>query len=271
MKKFNFEFFKIMISTIIFIIAVFLKNNNILFISLLVISYVIVSNEMYIKALKNILVGEIFDENFLMIIATLGAFYIGEYEEALMVMLLFNLGEYLSDKAVDNSKESITKLMDLRSDTINLKIGDDIKNINIKDAKLNDLFIVKPGEKIGLDGIIIDGVSNVDTSSLTGESIPRNVKKDMCVLSGTTNLDAVLTIKATSTYKTSTATKIIELIESSDAKKAKTEKFITKFCKIYTPIVVISAVLLTLIPFMLGGSLNDWLYKSLVFLVTSCL
>ncbi|MCI8778308.1 MAG: cadmium-translocating P-type ATPase [Bacilli bacterium] len=270
MKKFNFEFFKIMISTIIFIIAVFLKNNNILFISLLVISYVIVSNEMYIKALKNILVGEIFDENFLMIIATLGAFYIGEYEEALMVMLLFNLGEYLSDKAVDNSKESITKLMDLRSDTINLKIGDDIKNINIKDAKLNDLFIVKPGEKIGLDGIIIDGVSNVDTSSLTGESIPRNVKKDMCVLSGTTNLDAVLTIKATSTYKTSTATKIIELIESSDAKKAKTEKFITKFCKIYTPIVVISAVLLTLIPFMLGGSLNDWLYKSLVFLVTSC-
>ena len=270
MKKFNFEFFKIMISTIIFIIALFLKNNNILFISLLVISYVIVSNEMYIKALKNILVGEIFDENFLMIIATLGAFYIGEYEEALMVMLLFNLGEYLSDKAVDNSKESITKLMDLRSDTINLKIGDGIKNINIKDAKLNDLFIVKPGEKIGLDGIIIDGVSNVDTSSLTGESIPRNVKKDMCVLSGTTNLDAVLTIKATSTYKTSTATKIIELIESSDAKKAKTEKFITKFCKIYTPIVVISAVLLTLIPFMLGGSLNDWLYKSLVFLVTSC-
>lgn len=270
MKKFNFEFFKIMISTIIFIIALFLKNNNILFISLLVISYVIVSNEMYIKALKNILIGGIFDENFLMIIATLGAFYIGEYEEALMVMLLFNLGEYLSDKAVDNSKESITKLMDLRSDTINLKIGDGIKNINIKDAKLNDLFIVKPGEKIGLDGIIIDGVSNVDTSSLTGESIPRNVKKDMCVLSGTTNLDAVLTIKATSTYKTSTATKIIELIESSDAKKAKTEKFITKFCKIYTPIVVISAVLLTLIPFMLGGSLNDWLYRSLVFLVTSC-
>lgn len=270
MKKFNFEFFKIIISSIIFILALFLKNNHFLFIVLLVISYIIVSYEMYIKAFKNILAGEIFDENFLMIIATLGAFYIGEYAEALMVMLLFNLGEYLSDKAVDNSKESITKLMDLRSDTINLKIGDNIKNIDIKEAKLNDLFIVKPGEKIGLDGIVIDGVSNVDTSSLTGESIPLNVKKDMCVLSGTTNLDAVLTIKATSTYKTSTATKIIELIESSDDKKAKTEKFITKFCKIYTPIVVISSVLLTLIPFMLGGSLNDWLYRSLVFLVTSC-
>lgn len=270
MKRFNFEFFKIIISSIIFILALFLKNNHFLFIVLLVISYIIVSYEMYIKAFKNILAGEIFDENFLMIIATLGAFYIGEYAEALMVMLLFNLGEYLSDKAVDNSKESITKLMDLRSDTINLKIGDNIKNIDIKEAKLNDLFIVKPGEKIGLDGIVIDGVSNVDTSSLTGESIPLNVKKDMCVLSGTTNLDAVLTIKATSTYKTSTATKIIELIESSDDKKAKTEKFITKFCKIYTPIVVISAVLLTLIPFMLGESLNDWLYRSLVFLVTSC-
>lgn len=270
MKKFNFEFFKIIISSIIFILALFLKNNHFLFIVLLVISYIIVSYEMYIKAFKNILAGEIFDENFLMIIATLGAFYIGEYAEALMVMLLFNLGEYLSDKAVDNSKESITKLMDLRSDTINLKIGDNIKNIDIKEAKLNDLFIVKPGEKIGLDGIVIDGVSNVDTSSLTGESIPLNVKKDMCVLSGTTNLDAILTIKATSTYKTSTATKIIELIESSDDKKAKTEKFITKFCKIYTPIVVISAVLLTLIPFTLGESLNDWLYRSLVFLVTSC-
>lgn len=270
MKKFNFELFKIIMSVIIFIIALFLKNNHFLFIVLLIISYIIVSYEMYIKAFKNILTGEIFDENFLMIIATLGSFYIGEYTEALMVMILFNLGEYLSDKAVDNSKESITKLMDLRSDTINLKIGDDIKNIDIKDAKLNDLFIVKPGEKIGLDGIVVDGVSNVDTSSLTGESIPRHVEKDMNVLSGTTNLDAVLTIKATSTYKTSTATKIIELIEASDDKKAKTEKFITKFCKIYTPIVVISAVLLTLIPFMLGESLNDWLYKSLVFLVTSC-
>lgn len=270
MKKFNFDFFKIIISTIIFIASFIFKDNNILHLILLVTSYIIVSYEMYIKAIKNILVGEIFDENFLMIIATIGAFFIGEYEEAIIVMLLFNLGEYLSDKAVDNSKESITKLMDLRGDTINLKINNNIKNINIKDAKINDIFIVKPGEKIGLDGIIIDGVSNVDTSSLTGESIPRSVKADMCVLSGTTNLDAVLTIKATSTYETSTATKIIELIESSDDKKAKTEKFITRFCKIYTPIVVISAILLTLVPFLLGESFSDWLYKSLVFLVTSC-
>ncbi len=270
MKKFNFDFFKIIISAVIFAISFIFKDNNILHLTLLAISYILVSYEMYIHALKNILKGEIFDENFLMIIATIGAFYIGEYEEALMVMLLFNLGEYLSDKAVDNSRESITKLMDLRSDTINLKIDDDIKNINIKDAKLNDVFIVKPGEKIGLDGIVIEGSGNIDTSSLTGESIPKYVKKDMNVLSGTTALDSVLTIKATSTYETSTATKIIELIENSEDKKASSEKFITRFCKIYTPIVVICAILLTLVPLMLGYSLNDWLYKSLVFLVTSC-
>lgn len=269
MKKFDFDFFKIILSGIIFVISLFIDTETTKFI-LFIISYIIVSYEMYISAFKNIFKGEIFDENLLMIVATIGAFFIGEYEEALMVMLLFNLGEYLSDKAVDNSSESILKLMDLRSDRINLKLNDKIENVDIKDVKLGDFFIVKPGEKIGLDGVVIEGIGSVDTSSLTGESKPVYVEVGNTVLSGSTNLDSILVIKATSTFETSTATKILELIKNSEDKKTETEKFITRFCKVYTPVIVISAVLLTVIPVILGGNFNGWLYRSLVFLVTSC-
>ena len=269
MKKFDFDFFKIILSGIIFVISLFIDAETTKFI-LLIISYIFVSYEMYISAFKNILKREIFDENLLMIVATIGAFFIGEYEEALMVMLLFNLGEYLSDKAVDNSSESILKLMDLRSDRINLKLNDKIENVDIKDVKLGDFFIVKPGEKIGLDGVVIEGIGSVDTSSLTGESKPVYVEVGNTVLSGSTNLDSILVIKATSTFETSTATKILELIKNSEDKKTETEKFITRFCKVYTPVIVISAVLLTVIPVILGGNFNGWLYRSLVFLVTSC-
>lgn len=269
MKNFDFDFFKIILSGIIFVISLFIDTETTKFI-LLIISYIIVSYEMYISAFKNILKGEIFDENLLMIVATIGAFFIGEYEEALMVMLLFNLGEYLSDKAVDNSSESILKLMDLRSDRINLKLNGKIENVDIKDVKLGDFFIVKPGEKIGLDGVVIEGIGSVDTSSLTGESKPVYVELGNTVLSGSTNLDSILVIKATSTFETSTATKILELIKNSEDKKTETEKFITRFCKVYTPVIVISAILLTAIPVILGGNFNDWLYSSLVFLVTSC-
>lgn len=269
MKNFDFDFFKIILSGIIFFISLFIDTETTKFI-LLIISYIIVSYEMYISAFKNILKGEIFDENLLMIVATIGAFFIGEYEEALMVMLLFNLGEYLSDKAVDNSSESILKLMDLRSDRINLKLNDKIENVDIKDVKFGDFFIVKPGEKIGLDGVVIEGMGSIDTSSLTGESKPVYVEVGNTVLSGSTNLDSILVIKATSTFETSTATKILELIKNSEDKKTETEKFITRFCKVYTPVIVISAILLTAIPVILGGNFNDWLYRSLVFLVTSC-
>lgn len=269
MKNFDFDFFKIILSGIIFVISLFIDTETTKFI-LLIISYIIVSYEMYISAFKNILKGEIFDENLLMIVATIGAFFIGEYEEALMVMLLFNLGEYLSDKAVDNSSESILKLMDLRSDRINLKLNDKIENVDIKDVNLGDFFIVKPGEKIGLDGVVIEGMGSVDTSSLTGESKPVYVEVGNTVLSGSTNLDSILVIKATSTFETSTATKILELIKNSEDKKTETEKIITRFCKIYTPVIVISAILLTVIPVILGGNFNEWLYRSLVFLVTSC-
>lgn len=265
--KFNEDLIRILISAVLLIISIFLKNFKTTYLIVIVVSYVFVSKEVYENALKNIKNKEIFDENLLMIIATLGAFYIKEYPEAVLVMLLFSLGEYLSNQAVDNSKKAIIDLMDLRSDKTRLKNGE---LISTKKVKLNDIIIVNPGEKIPLDGIIINGVSHLDTKNLTGESKPLSVKKGDIVLSGTINIEGILEIKTTSTYKTSTASKIIDIMEHADEKKAKTEKFITKFSKIYTPIVVLLSILIVVIPTILGCDFNTWLYRALEMLVISC-
>lgn len=266
--KLNSDLIKIIISAILFILSLFFKDN--IYLILLVCSYLVVSYEIFIDAVKKIFQGEIFDENTLMIIATISAFIIGEYPEAVMVMLLFEFGEYLSDLAVDNSKESITKLMDLRSDYVNLKNGDEVEKVDIKEARVGDLFLVKPGEKVPLDGVIVSGNTSLDTSSLTGESIPKEVNVGDSVLSGFVNGSGLITVKATSEFSNSTASKIINMLENSNEKKTKAEKFITRFSKIYTPIVVLLAVLLVLIPMLLGGNFNEWFYKALVFLVTAC-
>lgn len=265
--KFNEDLIRILISAILLIISIFLKNFKTAYLIVIVVSYVFVSKEVYENALKNIKNKEIFDENLLMIIATLGAFYIKEYPEAVLVMLLFSLGEYLSNQAVDNSKKAIIDLMDLRSDKTRLKNGE---LVSTKKVKLNDIIIVNPGEKIPLDGIIINGVSHLDTKNLTGESKPLSVKKGDTVLSGTINIESILEINSTSTYKTSTASKIIDIMEHADEKKAKTEKFITKFSKIYTPIVVLLSILIVVIPTILGCDFNTWLYRALEMLVISC-
>lgn len=263
MKKINEDLIRIIISIVLLVLGMIFNEN----IYLLVISYVFISKEVYFNAFKNIKEGKIFDENFLMIIATLGAFYIGEYPEAVLVMLLFSIGEYLSDLAVDNSKKAIVELMDLRSDKINLK---DIGVTDVNNANVGDIFVVAPGEKVALDGIVIKGESHLDTSSLTGEAVPRAVYKNSEVLSGTINLEGVLEVKATKTFETSTASKIIEILEKSEEKKTKTEKFITKFSKVYTPIVVLLAVFIVIIPTILGGNFNTWLYRALEMLVISC-
>lgn len=261
--KINEDLIRIIISIVLLVLGMIFNEN----IYLLVISYVFISKEVYFNAFKNIREGKIFDENFLMIIATLGAFYIGEYPEAVLVMLLFSIGEYLSDLAVDNSKKAIVELMDLRSDKINLK---NVGITDVSNAKIGDIFVVAPGEKVGLDGIVIKGESHLDTSSLTGEAVPRAVYKNSDVLSGTINLEGVLEVKATKTFETSTASKIIEILEKSEEKKTKTEKFITKFSKVYTPIVVLLAVFIVIIPTILGGNFNTWLYRALEMLVISC-
>ena len=261
--KINEDLIRIIISIVLLVLGMIFNEN----IYLLVISYVFISKEVYFNAFKNIREGKIFDENFLMIIATLGAFYIGEYPEAVLVMLLFSIGEYLSDLAVDNSKKAIVELMDLRSDKINLK---NVGITDVSNAKIGDIFVVAPGEKVALDGIVIKGESHLDTSSLTGEAVPHAVFKNSEVLSGTINLEGVLEVKATKTFETSTASKIIEILEKSEEKKTKTEKFITKFSKVYTPIVVLLAVFIVIIPTILGGNFNTWLYRALEMLVISC-
>ena len=270
MKKINEDLLKIIISTVLFIISFFIKDYKFLYFAILFVSYVVISYELYINTYKSILEKEFFNEDTLMILATIGAFCIGEYIEAVLVILLFQLGEYLSDVASSRTKDSITNLMDLRSDTIHLLKNGVSKTVATSKAKLGDIFEVLPGEIVPLDGVVEEGTSSLDTSSLTGESIPRKIVKGDVILSGVENLTGVLKIKATSTYETSTASKIIDLMEHSNDKKTKTEKFITKFSRIYTPVVVMLAVLIAIIPIFFNINFKDSLYQALVFLVMSC-
>src|SRR5574344_2218313 len=268
--KLNEDIIKLVLSLIIFIISFFFKNNNELYLSFILLAYIIISYKIYIDGLKKIVKGEIFDENFLMILATLGSFYIAKYPEAFMVMFLFELGEYLQDLAIDNSKKAITDLIDLRCDYAHIKEKDDIVKKKIEYVEVGDILVVKPGEKVPLDGVVVSGSSNVDTSSLTGESVPRTINIKDVVLSGTINLDSVLEICATSVFQDSTASKIINIIENSNESKTNTEKFITKFSRIYTPVIVILAILIVIIPLLMGKDFNLWLYRALEFLVISC-
>ncbi|GAA0102707.1 heavy metal translocating P-type ATPase [Paraclostridium bifermentans] len=237
-----------------------------------IVAYLIVGSDVLLKAIKNIGKGQIFDENFLMSIATVGALAIGESAEAVGVMVFYKLGEFLQAKAVGKSRKSIASLMEIRPDYANLKIGSEIKEVSPYDVEVGDLIVVKPGEKIPLDGVIVDGFSMVDTSALTGESLLREVGKGEDVLSGFINKNAVLTISVQKEFEESTVSKILDLVENASAKKSKTENFITRFSKYYTPIVVIAALLIAIVPPVIipGASFNDWFYRGLVFLVVSC-
>ena len=266
----NCEFVKILISLILFILSFVFKEIAIIYFCLIVTSYLIISYEMYIKSFKNILKGEFFDENILMIIASIGAFYIGEYPEAIMVILLFMIGEYLSDLAVGNSKDKVRKLLDLKVDSINVLIKDKVIEKRIEEVQIGELFQVKPGEKIGLDGIVTEGEAYIDTSSLTGESIPKKVSIGDTVLSGSICNDQVLIMKATSIFETSTANKILEIIENSPEKKASSEKFITKFSKIYTPTIIVLALIIMIAKIVITKNIDNSVYTALVFLVRAC-
>jgi len=234
-------------------------------------AYAILGFDIILRSAGNIIKGQVFDENFLMSIATIGAFLIGEAPEAAGVMLFYQTGEYFQELAVKKSKKSITDLMDIRPDYANLFRNGGFEKVSPESAIIGDIIIVKPGEKIPLDGNVIEGNSMIDTSALTGESVPRKAAASSDVLSGCVNLNGVLTIKVTKTYQESAVSKIISLVENSADKKAKTENFITKFARVYTPVVVILAVLLAAIaPVFFGGDLKDWVHRALVFLVISC-
>lgn len=263
---------RLIISTIVFAAILVLKLPNPIEMTLYIASYFIIGYDILLRAGKNIIKGQVFDENFLMVIATLGAFGINEMSEAVAVILFFQFGEYLQHIAVNRSRKSIAELMDIRPDFANLKTGEDIKKISPYDVKIGQLIVVKPGEKVPLDGIIIQGSAMLDTSDLTGESIPIKAKTGEQILSGFINTSGVLTIKVEKEFKESTVSKILELVQNASSKKSKTENFITKFARYYTPIVVLTAAILAIIPPIIleGATFSDWIYRSLVFLVISC-
>ncbi len=235
-----------------------------------VAAYLIAGHDVLLTALRNIRRGEVFDENFLMAVASIGAMAVGESAEGVMVMLLYQVGEYLQDKAVDKSRANIASLMDVRPDYANLLRDGETVALSPEEVVVGDCILVRPGEKIPLDGVIVEGDSTVDTAALTGESLPRDVQTGDAVLSGCVNLTGVLTVRVTADYGESTVAKILALVEESGEHKARTERFITRFSRWYTPAVCIAAVLIALIPGAVTGAWRDWLYTALTFLVISC-
>ena len=239
---------------------------------LFLVSYVLIGGEVVLQALRNILRGHVFDENLLMSVATIGAFAIGEYPEGVAVMLFYQVGEAFQRLAVNRSRKSIQALMDIRPDYANLKVGNRVQRVTPEEVAVGDMILVKPGEKIPLDGQIVEGRSALDTSALTGEAIPRDVEPGFEVLSGSININGVLTLEVTKEFGESTVSKILELVQNASGRKAATENFMTKFSKYYTPIVVVAALALAVIPPLVipGALFADWINRALVFLVVSC-
>ena len=265
--------FKIIIALVLFFIALIINFsskwiNNTIFI----ISYIIVGFEIVRKAIRNIARGKVFDENFLMTVATIGAFGIGEFPESAAVMLFYQVGELFQSYAVDKSRKSISSLMNIRPDFANVERNGKLEKVDPDDVKIGEVIVVKPGEKVPLDGYIVEGKSSLDTKALTGESLPRELVEGAEVLSGCINLNGVIKVEVTKEYGESTVSKILDLVENASSKKSKSENFITKFARYYTPIVVIIAVILAVLPPLIikNATFSDWLYRALSFLVVSC-
>ena len=262
----------LIIGTILYLIAVIGDFKGALALILFVASYLLIGGKVVLTAIKNIARGQLFDENFLMTVATIGAFSISEYPEAVAVMLFYEIGETIQGYAVNKSRSSISSLMDIRADYANIIIDGKEKKVSPETVKVEDIILVKPGEKIPLDGIVVEGESFVDTSALTGESVPRKIAVNDEILSGGINTNGVLKVKVTKKFGESTVSRILEMVENAANKKANTEKFITKFAKVYTPIVVALAILIAVVPsiFIKDALFSTWLYRALVFLVVSC-
>ena len=264
---------RIIIGAAVLATAVLLSlNNEWLQIALFIISYIIVGGDVVKRAVKNIFKGQVFDESFLMSIATIGAFFIGEYPEGVAVMLFYQVGELFQSYAVGKSRKSIASLMDIRPDYANVKKGDELVKVDPDEVQIGDIIVIKAGEKIPLDGKVIEGSSMIDTSALTGESVPREVEVGSDILSGCININGVISAEVTKEFGESTVSKILDLVENASSKKSNSEQFITKFARYYTPVVVIIAVFLAIIPPLVidGATFSDWIYRALAFLVVSC-
>ena len=264
---------KIIIALILFLIALIIDFGNVWINNVIyIIAYIIVGFEIVRKALRNITRGKVFDENFLMTVATIGAFGIGEFPEAASVMLFYQVGELFQSYAVDKSRKSIASLMDIRPDYANIEKDGKLEKVDPDEVKIGDIIVVKPGEKIPLDGTVVEGKTNLDTKALTGEPMPREAKQGDDVISGCINLNGLIKVKVTKEFGESTVSKILDLVENASSKKSKSENFITKFAAYYTPIVVIIAVILAIVPPLIipGAEFSDWIYRALSFLVVSC-
>ena len=264
---------KIIIALILFLIALIIDFGNVWINNVIyIIAYIIVGFEIVRKALRNITRGKVFDENFLMTVATIGAFGIGEFPEAVAVMLFYQVGELFQSYAVDKSRKSIASLMDIRPDYANIEKDGKLEKVDPDEVKIGDIIVVKPGEKIPLDGTVVEGKTNLDTKALTGEPMPREANIGDDVISGCINLSGLIKVKVTKEFGESTVSKILDLVENASSKKSKSENFITKFAAYYTPIVVIIAVILAIVPPLIipDAEFSDWIYRALSFLVVSC-
>ncbi|MBS4196541.1 heavy metal translocating P-type ATPase [Lederbergia citri] len=264
--------FRLIIGALLAAIGIFIPFSGVPELAIFIIAYLIIGGDIVLRAARNIVRGQVFDENFLMAIATIGAFAIKQYPEGVAVMLFYQVGELFQTIAVNRSRKSIGALMDIRPDSANLKKDGNIITVSPEEVKIGDFIIVKPGEKVPLDGKIIEGISMVDTSALTGESVPREVEAGSDVLSGFINKNGVLTVEVKKEFGESTVSKILDLVQNASSRKAPTENFITKFARYYTPVVVIVAVLLAVLPPLIitDATFSDWIYRALVFLVISC-
>ena len=262
---------RIIIAAVIYIAGIFLPLEGIPQLTLYLLCYAVIGWDIVWKAITNITHGQIFDENFLMTIATVGALVLGEYSEGVAVMLFYQIGEWFQSYAVSKSRKSITNLMDIRPDYANVERNGELQQVDPEEVKVGDIIIVRPGERIPLDGTILKGTSTLDTSALTGESMPRDVEAGMDVISGCINQTGILHIRTTKEFGESTVSKILDLVENASDKKAKTENFITRFAKYYTPAVVIGALALAILPPLITGQpFMAWIYRALTFLVISC-
>ncbi len=264
---------KTIIGAAVYALAILYESGSaIVTLALFLAAFAIIGGDVLLKAVKNISRGQVFDENFLMSIATIGAFTIGDYSEGVAVMLFYQVGELFQSYAVDKSRRSIVSLMDIRPDYANVQRGDQLDRVDPDEVKIDDVIVIKAGEKIPLDAVVIEGNSMVDTSALTGESVPREVAPGDNLLSGCININGLLTARVSKEYGESTVSKILDLVENAGSKKSNSENFITKFARYYTPGVVVVAAFLAIIPPLIlpGASFSDWLYRALVFLVISC-
>ena len=264
---------KTIVGAAIYLLAILTREEgSLLSLATFLVAYFIIGGDVLWRAVRNILRGKVFDENFLMGLATVGAFIVGDFAEAVAVMLFYQVGELFQDYAVDQSRASIASLMNIRPDYANVQRGDSLEKVDPDEVKVDEIIVIKPGERVPLDAVVLSGSSSIDTSALTGESLPRDVDTGDALLSGCINISGLLTARVTKEYGESTVSKILDLVENAGNKKSESEHFITKFAAVYTPAVVIIAVLLALIPplFVPGATFRDWIYRGLIFLVISC-